>query len=188
MSTKILKIILGALLLLVLLLALTFFTAPDGSEFKTKNPSTTALIQRRTKEYRQAGKNIPIRWKWMPLKRISPYLIHATIIAEDSRFYEHAGVDPEALRFALKKNLVRKRYAIGGSTITQQLARNLYLTPRKSLVRKFKEIIIAYKMERKLSKRRILELYLNVIELGRGIYGVEAASRYYFGKAATGVF
>ncbi len=184
MSTKILKIILGALLLLVLLLALTFFTAPDGSEFKTKNPSTTALIQRRTKEYRQAGKNIPIRWKWMPLKRISPYLIHATIIAEDSRFYEHAGVDPEALRFALKKNLVRKRYAIGGSTITQQLARNLYLTPRKSLVRKFKEIIIAYKMERKLSKRRILELYLNVIELGRGIYGVEAASRYYFGKAA----
>lgn len=184
MTAKILKVLLICLLFFLIWGVVGYFTLPDGAEFKTKNPRNTALMAKRAKEYQKAGKNIPLRWQWVPLSKISPYLIQATILAEDSRFYEHAGFDIEALKFALEKNLARKKYALGGSTITQQLARNLYLSPRKSIIRKIKEIIIAYKMERVLTKRRILELYLNVIELGRGIYGVEAAAQHYFHKSA----
>ncbi|MBN1283489.1 MAG: monofunctional biosynthetic peptidoglycan transglycosylase [Proteobacteria bacterium] len=135
--------------------------------------------------YMRADRSGPLKFSWKPLSGISPYLRQAVVIAEDDRFYSHNGYDIEAIKDAARVNLRRGRFSRGGSTITMQLARNLYLSPDKSLLRKFKELMIALKIERTLSKERILELYLNVVEWGGGIYGAEAASRHYFGKAAA---
>mgnify|MGYP001599924408 CR=1 FL=1 len=118
-------------------------------------------------------------------QRFSPFLRHAVIVAEDGRFYEHEGIDFEELKEAVKKNISKKKFAFGASTITQQLAKNLYLSPSKNPLRKMKEALIAHQMESKLSKRRILEIYLNVVEWGPGIYGAEAASRHYFDKSSN---
>lgn len=131
--------------------------------------------------------NDKIAYRFVPLNNISPYLKQAVILAEDDQFFEHQGVDLDALERAAKINWKRKKLARGASTITMQLARNLYLSPRKSLFRKFRELLIALKLERELSKDRILELYLNVAEWGRGIYGAESAARHYFGKSAEGL-
>lgn len=185
MFKMILKIVLFVILTPVFIFIGVYIAAPDGSEFIRKNPQTTALIRQRTSEYHKARKKVPVQWKWVPISQISPNIIHAVILAEDSRFYEHIGFDVEAIKFAMDKNLKRKKYALGGSTITQQLAKNIYLSNKKSIPRKIHELIIAFKMDRCLSKRRILELYLNVIEFGRGIYGVEAASQHYFSKPAA---
>jgi monofunctional biosynthetic peptidoglycan transglycosylase len=108
----------------------------------------------------------------------------AVVVAEDARFYEHDGVDWEALRGAVEHNLEKGALKVGGSTITQQLAKNLYLSPARTPWRKLRELAIARRLERRLSKKRILELYLNVIEFGPRTFGVEAASRRYFGKPA----
>ncbi len=170
---------------LLLLVGILYLVLPDGSEYKTKNPGVTAVMRQREKEALAAGRK-PRRYQiWVPLSRISPHLRRAVILSEDARFYQHHGFDWEAIKLAAEKNWKKKRFAYGGSTITQQLARNLYLSTHKSLWRKLKELIIAYKMENKLSKNRILELYLNVVEWGRGVYGAEAASRYYYHKHAS---
>jgi len=124
---------------------------------------------------------------WRPLKSISPWLVKAVITSEDDTFYEHAGIRVEAMRKAFWKDLKAKRWASGASTITQQLAKNAFLTKEKTITRKIKEIILAKRMEKVLSKRRILELYLNEVEWGDGLYGAEAAGRYYFGKSASDV-
>ena len=187
MLKLILKIVLFIILIPVVIFVGLYIAAPDGSEFVHKNPETTAFIRQRTAEYQKAGKKVALHWQWVPITKISPNIIHAVILAEDARFYEHIGFDVEAIKFALEKNKKRKKYAVGGSTITQQLAKNLYLSTKKSIPRKVQELIIALKMERRLSKRRILELYLNVIEFGPGIYGVEAACQHYFGKSAADV-
>lgn len=128
--------------------------------------------------------NDTIRYKWVPLKNISIYLRQAVILAEDDQFMSHEGIDTDALKKAAKIDWRRKKFARGGSTITMQLARNLYLSPQKSLLRKYREILIALRLERELPKDRILELYLNVAEWGNGIYGAEAAAQHYFGKGA----
>lgn len=185
MLKLILKIVLFVLLVPLVVLFGLFLTAPSGSEFIRKNPNITALIRQRNEEYQKTGKKVQIQWQWVQLNQISPNIIHAVILAEDVRFYQHNGFDVEAIKLALEKNMRRKKYAIGGSTITQQLAKNLYLSTKKSIPRKIRELITAFKMERRLSKKRILELYLNVIEFGNGIYGVEAASQYYFSKSAA---
>ncbi len=185
MFKLILKIVLFIVLVPIVIFVGMYIAAPNGSEFIRKNPHTTALMRQRSAEYRKAGKKVTIQWKWVPISKISPNIVHAVILAEDSRFYEHIGFDVEAIKYALEKNMRRKKYAVGGSTITQQLAKNLYLSTKKSIPRKVEELIIAFKMDRRLSKRRILEIYLNVIEFGRGIYGVEAASQHYFGKSAA---
>ncbi len=124
---------------------------------------------------------------WKPLNQMSPSLVHAIVIAEDDTFYRHHGFDLEQIKIAFHKNMSKKRYVYGGSTITQQLARTLYLRPRKSLIRKAKEAALTFYMELLLPKRRILELYLNFAEWGPGIYGVEAASQYYFMKSAADI-
>jgi monofunctional biosynthetic peptidoglycan transglycosylase len=124
---------------------------------------------------------------WRSLDQISPHLVHAVVLSEDDRFYDHRGFDFEQIRIAIETNWKKKRYAYGGSTITQQLARTLYLTPRKNLLRKAKEAVITFWLERSMSKRRILEVYLNVIEWGPGIYGAEAASQFYFQIAAADI-
>ena len=118
----------------------------------------------------------------MPYERISPHLKRAVLVAEDSAFWQHGGVDFEQLKESMEANFEQGRFARGGSTITQQLAKNLYLSPSRNPIRKLRELIIARRLEAALSKRRILEIYLNVVEWGDGIYGAEAASRVYFHK------
>ncbi len=142
-------------------------------------------MEYREDEYREKGKRIKTQQKWVPLRSISPYLIKAVLIAEDDKFWKHHGFDKEAIQKALEKNLESGKFKLGGSTISQQLTKNLYLTPAKNPVRKLKEAIITWRLERTLSKRRILELYLNVVEWGEGIFGAEIAARRHFGKSAA---
>ncbi len=112
-------------------------------------------------------------------------MIRALIVAEDARFYSHSGIDIEAIQSAMETNLSEKRFAYGGSTISQQTVKNIFLSSSRNPLRKWHELLLTIGMERNLSKKRILELYLNVVEFGRGIYGVEAAARYYWGKSAS---
>jgi monofunctional biosynthetic peptidoglycan transglycosylase len=120
---------------------------------------------------------------WIGFDGIPGLLKESVRVAEDARFYDHEGIDYEEISEAIKKNLDQRRWARGASTITQQLAKNLYLSTEKSLVRKLKEYFLALRLEEELSKNRIFHLYLNVIEFGPGIFGVEAAARHYFGKS-----
>jgi len=146
-------------------------TLPDGSEFSRANPQRTAMMRYRAEQGNRAG---PLTW--VPRSRISPALRRAVIIAEDANFYHHKGIDWDAAWNALQRDWRERRFSRGGSTITQQLAKNLYLDPRKTIWRKGTEALIALRMERHLSKPRLLELYLNVVEWGRGVYGAEAAA------------
>lgn len=127
----------------------------------------------------------PLRWRPIPLAQIPRHMVRAVVVAEDARFYQHDGFDTEALKEAIEFNLTEKRLAFGASTISQQTVKNMFLTPSRNPVRKWHEVVFTWGMERQLSKRRILELYLNVAEFGRGIYGVEAAAQYYWGIQAA---
>jgi len=171
--------LLSPILLFFLLYSLLM---PDISKWKKENPKKTAFMQYREKQWKEKGRGINIHKIWVPLSNISPYLIKAVLIAEDDKFWRHEGFDYEAIRKAIERDLKAKRLKFGGSTLSQQLARNLYLSPEKSLLRKMSEALITWRMEKVLSKRRILELYLNVVEWGEGIFGIEAASRHYYGK------
>jgi monofunctional biosynthetic peptidoglycan transglycosylase len=142
-------------------------------------------MERRKTELRRAGGDGRLEWIPVPLSRISPALVRAAVAAEDARFFEHAGVDWAAVRGALEKDWDGRNLRHGASTITQQLAKNLYLSPRRTPLRKLREWAIARKLEGTLTKMRILELYLNVVELGPRTFGAEAAARRYFGKPAT---
>ncbi|HTN53529.1 MAG TPA: monofunctional biosynthetic peptidoglycan transglycosylase [Anaeromyxobacter sp.] len=158
---------------------------PDPGSLGRDIPRTTALIEQRRAEAREKRRPFHPRQTWVPLERVSPRLIDAVVLSEDSGFWSHAGVDWEATRLAAREDLARGRYARGASTITQQLAKNLWLGTGKSLWRKAKEAVLALKLERRLSKRRILGLYLNVAEWGEGVFGIEAGSRAHFGTAAA---
>ena len=142
-------------------------------------------MEYREKEWAREGIRKSLIQKWVPLKRISPYLIKAVIIAEDDKFWGHEGFDYEAMQQALEKDIKKRQFKAGGSTISQQLAKNLYLSPSKNPIRKIKEAILTWRMERTLSKRRIVEIYLNVAEWGDGIFGIEAAAKHYYGKHAS---
>lgn len=157
---------------------------PDISRLRSQAPESTAFMKFRRKQALREGKSLAIKYNWVPLSSISPYLQHAVVIAEDDKFWGHHGFDLEAIREAMEKNFRRKSLRYGGSTITQQLAKNLYLSPSRNPVRKLREIVLAWRLERSLPKKRILELYLNVVEWGDGIFGAEAAARQYYGKAA----
>lgn len=158
---------------------------PDVSKLRKENPGKTSFMKYREKEWERKGKKYRISQAWVPLSRVSPYLIKAVLIAEDDKFWKHEGFDYEAIQKAMEKDIKAKKFKLGGSTISQQLAKNLYLSPAKNPLRKIAEAVITWRMEQVLSKKRILELYLNVIEWGEGIFGVEAASRHYFGKSAA---
>lgn len=162
-----------------------WLTLPSVSWLIKTNPTETAMMKFRSEQARQKGKKPRRYWKRVPLSRISPYLIQAVLIAEDDKFFEHEGFDWDSMRQALESNLSKKRKLRGGSTITQQLAKNLFLKPNQNIVRKLREAAIAMKLERALSKKRILELYLNLIEWGNGIYGAEAAARSWFSCPAA---
>ena len=151
----------------------------------TQNPGETALMRQRIRESEANGKKLAIRQSWVGLSRIPRHLQDAVIVAEDGTFYSHSGVDWFEVRESIEKNVKERRAARGGSTITQQLAKNLYLSTSKDPLRKAKEFIITLLLERRLSKSRILEIYLNVIEWGPGVFGADAAARTYFGKPAA---
>ena len=162
-------------------------TLPDVTPLATSWPRTTAFMERRKARLLREGKSATLDWRPVPLSRISPDLRRAVVVAEDSRFWEHEGVDWDAMRGALEKNWDKGDLKVGGSTITQQLAKNLYLSPARTPWRKLRELAIARRLESRLSKKRILELYLNLIEFGPRTFGVEAAARRYLGKSAAEV-
>jgi len=166
-------------------LAYAYLSLPDVRPLRTTNPSTTAFIELRAREARAKGRPVRRTQRWVGYSRISPDLVRAVLVAEDADFWAHEGVDLDELRESLETDWARGRFVRGGSTITQQLAKNLYLSPSKNPMRKLRELMIARRLEAELKKSRILELYLNEIEWGDGIYGVEAASRAYFHRSAA---
>jgi monofunctional biosynthetic peptidoglycan transglycosylase len=155
------------------------------ASLKKSCPQKTAFMKYREKVWKEKGIKKKITNIWVPLSRVSPYVMKAVIIAEDDKFWSHEGFDFEAMQKALEKDIKKKKFKAGGSTISQQLAKNLYLSPAKNPVRKLKEAILTWRLERQLSKRRIMELYLNVAEWGDGIFGIEAAARKHCGKSAA---
>jgi monofunctional biosynthetic peptidoglycan transglycosylase len=166
-------------------IAYIYLTLPDVRSLAKENPTTTAFMQLRTDEARAAGRKFSIRHQWVPYSRISPFLKRAVIVTEDAAFFDHDGVDLAEIRASLEKNWEEGQFLRGASTITQQLAKNLYLSPSRNPMRKVTELLITRRLEAALSKQRIFEIYLNMIEWGDGIFGCEAASRAYFGKSCA---
>ena len=166
-------------------LSYLYLTLPDVRALAAANPPTTAFIELRADEARAAGKKPKRAQRWVRYERISNNLRRAVLVAEDSAFWDHDGVDLEQLKESIEQNIEKGKAIRGGSTITQQLAKNLYLSPSRNPIRKLRELLITRRLEASLTKRRILELYLNVIEWGDGIYGAEAAARTYFGAPAA---
>jgi monofunctional biosynthetic peptidoglycan transglycosylase len=167
------------------LLAYLYLTLPDVRPLARENPRSTAFMQLRAREAEAARRPWRPTQRWVPYARISPNLRRAVLAAEDDAFFEHDGIDMAQIRQSIETNLSKGRAIRGGSTITQQLAKNLYLSPSRNPLRKVRELLIARRLEAELSKTRILEIYLNVIEWGDGVWGAEAASRTYFRTSAA---
>jgi monofunctional biosynthetic peptidoglycan transglycosylase len=170
------------LLLFIFSLMVIYFSVPDVEVLKKENPSTTSFIEFRKKEARKQGKKLKIQQRWVRLRDVPEILRKSIIVGEDASFWIHQGIDWYEVKQSIKKNWEEGEIARGGSTITQQLAKNLYLTPEKTIYRKMREWFIAKELERTLTKSRILELYLNTIELGRGVFGIRSAAQQYFHK------
>ncbi len=162
-----------------------YFFYPDVSALKKGRPGKTAFMEYREKTWQEKGIKRKIRAAWAPMGQISPFVVKAVLIAEDDKFWVHDGFDFEAMQKAVEKDIKKQAFHAGGSTISQQLAKNLYLSPAKNPIRKLKEAILTWRIERHLSKRRILELYLNVAEWGDGLFGISAAASRYYGKSAA---
>ncbi|MFN8586343.1 MAG: monofunctional biosynthetic peptidoglycan transglycosylase [Candidatus Eisenbacteria bacterium] len=175
----------------VLLLAALFAWAAadvarlDVASLARENPERTSLMRQREREAAAKGVRYAIRHRWVPYESISPHLRRAVLIAEDDAFFSHDGLDWNEIKASARKDLQTGRIARGGSTITQQLAKNLWLGTERTPLRKFKELLLALRLERELSKRRIFELYLNSIEWGDGVFGAEAAARRWYGTSAS---
>jgi monofunctional biosynthetic peptidoglycan transglycosylase len=178
-------LMLAALVLIISGSGWLWLTTPDVRWLRTTNPHTTAMMRQRQVEQSVTGQARPSRWEWVGLSQISPYLIQSVVEAEDARFFDHRGFDWENIWNALLTNFWERRIAGGGSTLTQQVARNLFLSPSRTPIRKLREAVLAYRLERDLTKARILELYLNIVEWGPGVYGAEAVARAYFHKSAA---
>lgn len=164
-----------------------YFFYPNVASLQKNRPGKTAFMEYREDTWKAKGIKRKISTSWVPLSQVSPYVVKAVIIAEDDKFWSHDGFDFEAMQKALEKDIKKKKFKAGGSTISQQLAKNLYLTPAKNPIRKVKEAILTWRIERQLSKRRIMELYLNVAEWGDGLFGIGSAARRYYGKSASGL-
>jgi len=162
-----------------------YLTLPDVRVLAKTNPASTAFMDLRAIEAARDGRTTRRVHRWVSYSRISPSLKRAVLVAEDSAFWEHEGVDIEQIRASIQAGWEQGREIRGASTITQQLAKNLYLSPSRDPLRKLRELIIARRLEAALSKARIFEIYLNVIEWGDGIWGAEAAARRYFGISAS---
>jgi monofunctional biosynthetic peptidoglycan transglycosylase len=171
--------------LLSIWLVAEYASLPQVDNLVNEWPQSTAFIRKREAELKGQGKSID--YQPVPLSKISKHLRNAVLNIEDSRFYQHDGFDYVEIGNAVAKNIQSGKIVRGASTITQQLAKNLYLTPSRNPIRKYKEIIITKRLEKELSKDRIFEIYLNVVEWGETVYGIEAASEYYFGINASGL-
>ncbi|CAH1746944.1 Biosynthetic peptidoglycan transglycosylase [Thauera humireducens] len=176
------RALLAALLLLLFWQAILFTQVIWWSRF---DPGSTSFMRMRLAELRQTDPKATLRHQWVPYERISVHLKRAVVAAEDDRFLDHEGFDWEGIQRALEKNERKGRLAAGGSTISQQLAKNLFLSPSRSWLRKAQEAVITVMIERTWDKRRILEVYLNVVEWGNGLFGAEAAARRYYGVPAS---
>jgi monofunctional biosynthetic peptidoglycan transglycosylase len=177
-------LILGLVLAVILNIGIYFFY-PSVTQLKKTSPKKTAFMEYREKEWENQGLKKKAQSVWVPLARISPFVVKAVLIAEDDKFWNHEGFDFDAIQKAIEEDIKKKKFKIGGSTITQQLAKNLYLSPSKNPIRKVKEAILTWRIEQNLSKKRIVELYLNVAEWGDGFFGIEMAARRYYGKSAA---
>jgi monofunctional glycosyltransferase len=166
-------------------MAYLYLTLPDVRPLRTENPPTSAFMELRAREARAKGREPRRIHRWVAYRNISPELKRAVLAAEDSGFWQHEGIDLDQVQESIELNWSRGQLLRGGSTITQQLAKNLYLSPSKNPVRKLREWMIARRLEAELRKSRILELYLNIIEWGDGVYGAEAAARTYFHMPAA---
>lgn len=175
----------GVLLLAVGATAWTFAGLPDAGPLAKENPKTTALIEQRASEARDAGRRPRRRQQWVPLSAISKSAVDAVLLSEDASFYLHDGVDTVELARAVGQAVEAGKLGRGASTLTQQLAKNLWLSTDRSLLRKLKELVLAHRLETALTKQRILTLYLNVVEWGNGVYGIEAGAREHFGVSAS---
>ena len=149
------------------------------------NPSSSAFMEAGLSRLQDKNPDAELRHKWVPYSRISPQLKRAIVAAEDSKFLDHEGFDIEGIQKAVEKNIKKGKLVAGGSTISQQLAKNLFLSGNRNFLRKGQEAIITLMIESTWSKRRILEVYLNVIEWGNGVYGAEAAARRYYKTSAA---
>ena len=165
--------------------AYLYLTIPDVRPLRTHNPETTACIEIRAREAQAEGRQPKRAQVWIPYSRISPNLKRAVLVAEDAAFWGHEGIDIREIKKSLETDWDKGTFLRGGSTITQQLAKNLYLSPSRNPLRKLQELYIARRLEHELTKTRIFELYLNEIEWGDGIYGCEAAARHYFGMSCS---
>ena len=153
--------------------AYIYLTLPDVRILRAQNPQTTAFIELRARQAEARGEPVRKVQRWVSYSRISANLKRAVLVAEDSAFWQHDGIDYQQLKESMETNLERMEFARGASTITQQLAKNLYLSPSKNPLRKVRELLIARRLEAELSKQRILELYLNVIEAGRRLVSMD---------------
>ncbi|NTV68395.1 MAG: monofunctional biosynthetic peptidoglycan transglycosylase [Chlorobaculum sp.] len=182
------KLLKNAILFILLALIVDvgrYFFIPDISRLARTNPGKTAFMEYREEEWRDQGRDMTIKQRWVPLKKVSPSLVKAVLVSEDNNFWHHEGFDLEAIEGAVEKNIAAGEFKFGASTISQQLAKNLFLSPSKNPVRKLKEAILTWRLENTLSKRRILELYVNVAEWGDGIFGIDEAARRYYGVRAS---
>ncbi|HET6440577.1 MAG TPA: biosynthetic peptidoglycan transglycosylase [Anaeromyxobacter sp.] len=167
--------------------ACLWLALPDPAPLARGIPSTTALIEQRRAEARAHHRILRPARTWVPLERVPRHVLDAVLVSEDARFFGHEGIDWEATREAVEHDLYRGQLARGGSTITQQLAKNLWLGTERTIWRKVKEAVLARKLEHRLPKRRILSLYLNVAEWGDGVFGIEAGARAHFGVDVDGL-
>jgi monofunctional biosynthetic peptidoglycan transglycosylase len=180
------KWLIWALVGLAFAVVLTWYlTLPDVAQLKEKPPRSTALIDQRGREAAEAKRRWSPRQNWVPLERISARLQDAVVLSEDAAFWGHEGVDWYELKEAVREDLRTLSFRRGASTITQQLAKNLYFGTEKKLTRKLSELVVTFRLEQQLSKKQILGIYLNVIEWGDGVFGAEAAARRHFGISAS---
>jgi monofunctional biosynthetic peptidoglycan transglycosylase len=179
------RLVAGTLGIAFACLCYSYLTLPDVRPLAATNPGSTAFMDIRADEAHDLGKPARRAQRWIGYNRISPNLKRAVLVAEDAAFWDHEGVDFAELQKSIELDWARGQLVRGASTITQQLAKNLYLSPERSPIRKLRELVIARRLEAELKKSRILEIYLNVIEWGDGIYGAEAASRAYFNAPAA---
>lgn len=179
------RAVLGGLAAVFATVGYTWLTLPDVRGLRRERPVSTAFMRLRAAEARAAGKPIRQSHRWVPYSRISPTLTRAVLVAEDAGFWAHEGIDFEEIRASIEDAWTKGSPLRGASTITQQLAKNLYLSPSRNPYRKVTEVLISRRLEAELSKTRILELYLNLIEWGDGIWGAEAAALTYFGVHAS---
>ncbi|MBS1156418.1 MAG: monofunctional biosynthetic peptidoglycan transglycosylase [Proteobacteria bacterium] len=173
------------LILLLLFLCWNVWILGHVLWWRSHNPSETAFMSEQRDRLQQKNPDAELRHKWVPYNRISPSLKQALVASEDAKFLEHEGFDWEGIQTAWEKNVKKGRIVAGGSTISQQLAKNLFLSSKRTPWRKLEEALITVMLEAVMDKRRIFEIYLNVIEWGNGVFGAEAAARYYFKTSAA---